>query len=60
MKYIGNKAKNQENGIIYYMYRINKTLVYLLIFTLISSALAYSIIVKAYNNAYSSVDYLAE
>lgn len=40
------------------MYRLNKTLVYFLILTIISSAFAYSIIVKAYDNAYA--DYLTE
>ena len=32
------------------MHRINKTLVYFLLFTIISSALAYHIVVKAYND----------
>ena len=40
------------------MHRINKTLVYFLVLTLISSAFAYSIIVKAYSNTFD--DYLTE
>ena len=35
------------------MYRLRQTLVYFLILTIISSAFAYTIIVKAYDNAYS-------
>jgi hypothetical protein len=34
------------------MYRLNMTLVYFLIFTIISSALAYKIIITAYDTAY--------
>ena len=34
------------------MHRINKTLVYFLIFTVISSALAYHIVVKAYSDVF--------
>ncbi len=41
------------------MHRINKTLVYFLIFTIISSALAYHIVVKAYDS-FLWVDYLVE
>ena len=40
------------------MFKLQTTLIYLLIFTLISSALAYTIIVKAYDNAYD--DYSIE
>lgn len=36
------------------MYRINKTLVYFLILTLIGSAFAYSIVVRAYSNAFAT------
>jgi len=36
------------------MYRLNKTLIYFLIFTIVSSALAFRIIVTAYNNAFAS------
>jgi len=32
------------------MHRINKTLVYFLIFTVVSSAVAYHIVVKAYDS----------
>ena len=39
------------------MHRINKTLVYFLIFTTISSALAFIIVMKAYDNAYAYEDY---
>ncbi len=38
------------------MHRINLTLVYFLIFTVVSSGLAYYIVVKAYDD---SVDYTA-
>jgi len=34
------------------MHRINMTLVYFLIFTIVSSALAYRIIIKAYDNIF--------
>lgn len=40
------------------MYRINVTLVYFLLFSIISSFLAYNIITKAYDNAYEG--YLTE
>ncbi len=38
------------------MRQLNKTLVYFLIFTLVSSILAFRIIVKAYDNVYAEVD----
>ncbi|MFA6520091.1 MAG: hypothetical protein WCT44_00610 [Candidatus Paceibacterota bacterium] len=42
------------------MYRINKTLVYFLILTIVSSMFAYRIIAKAYDNAFAYNDYLIE
>jgi hypothetical protein len=38
------------------MHRINKTLVYFLIFTIISSAFAMKIVTKAYENVYAFED----
>ena len=43
-----------KNARIIDMHRINKTLVYFLIFTIISSGLAFHIVVKAYD----SFDYI--
>ena len=40
------------------MYRLNKTLVYFLILTIVGSALTYKIVVEAYENAYA--DYYIE
>jgi len=42
------------------MYRLNKTLVYLLIFTLVSSIFTIKIVVTAYENAYISDAYFTE
>jgi len=60
-KYIGNKAKNQENffskgcynNLMNVINQINKSLLFLFIFTIISSALAYHIVVKAYDDVFT-------
>jgi len=36
------------------MYRINKTLIYFLILTLVGSIFTHKIVVKAYENAYTN------
>ncbi len=39
------------------MHRINKTLVYFLMFTIVTSAMAYHIVVKAYDSVLDSSYY---
>ncbi len=40
------------------MYRLNKSLIYFLILTIVGSAFSYAIIIKAYDNAFA--DYLTQ
>lgn len=42
------------------MYRLNKTLLYFLVLTIVASVLALKIIVRAYENAYEYNSYLIE
>lgn len=49
--------KIKEYDKIYLMHRINLTLVFFLVFTIISSVLAYKIVVSAYNSYDYNTDY---